>query len=45
MVALLAKTDSLASEHKRLLGQFRTLDQENAQVQQFTFELAEEFSQ
>jgi len=45
MVAVLVKTDNLASEHKRLLGQFRTLDQENSQVQQFTFELAEEFSQ
>ncbi|MFN6261934.1 MAG: hypothetical protein ACK4XG_03905 [Chromatiaceae bacterium] len=45
MVVMLVRTDSLASEHKRLLAQFRMLDQESSQVQQFTYELAEEFSQ
>ncbi len=45
MVVMLVRTESLTSEHKRLLAQFRVLDQESAQVQQFTYELAEEFSQ
>jgi len=45
MVVMLVRTDSLASEHKRLLAQFRVLDQETSQFQQFTYELAEEFSQ
>ncbi len=35
----------MTSEYKQLLAQFRLLDQESSQVQQFTYELAEEFSQ
>ncbi len=45
MVVMIARTDSLASEHKRLLVQFKMLDQESIQFQQVTYELAEEFSQ
>ncbi len=45
MVVMLVRTDSLASEHKRLLVQFKMLDQESVQFQQITYELAEEFSQ
>lgn len=45
IVVMLVKTDSLASEHKRLLMQFKMLDQETVQFQQFTYELAEEFCQ
>lgn len=45
MVVMLVRTDSLASEHKRLLVQYKMLDQESIQFQQITYELAEEFSQ
>jgi hypothetical protein len=45
MVVMIVRTDSLASEHKRLLVQFKMLDQESVQFQQITYELAEEFSQ
>lgn len=44
-IVMVVKTDSLASEHKRLLVQFKMLDQESVQFQQITYELAEEFSQ
>jgi hypothetical protein len=45
IVVMIVRTDSLASEHKRLLMQLKMLDQESIQFQQITYELAEEFSQ
>lgn len=45
MVVIVARTESLSAEHKRLLTQYKMLDQETVQCQQFTYELAEEFSQ
>lgn len=45
IVVMVVRTDSLASEHKRLLVQFKMLEQESLQFEQITYELAEEFSQ
>ncbi len=45
MVVMVVKTDGLASEHKRLLVQFKMLEQESIQFQEISYELAEEFSQ
>lgn len=45
MVVMVVRTETLASEHKRLLTQFKMLDQESLKFQQITYEMAEEFSQ
>ncbi len=45
VVALVMRAESLAAEHKRLMVQLKIQDQDSAQFQQFTYELAEEFCQ
>lgn len=45
MGIIVVRTESLSAEHKRLLVQYKMLDHDSNQQQQFTYELAEEFSQ
>lgn len=45
VILLYIRTDGLTREHKRLLVQHKMLEQDHRMTQQYTYELAEEFSQ
>lgn len=45
VILLYIRTEGLTREHKRLLVQHKMLEQDHRMVQQYTYELAEEFSQ
>jgi hypothetical protein len=45
VILLYIRTEGLTREHKRLLVQHKMLEQDHRLMQQYTYELAEEFSQ